>query len=185
MRCAQFVFNHPTALEKSPDRAAGNPQSGGPRAGAMRGGGVGSPVASSMAAYRKYSWRHWPSGVGRYVELYSGHYAQVATMRSSHKQVVASPGVARYSAVSVGVELDIVSAAECSGGPASGDRHGEHSIISDQPRRRARQRAARAARRCDQAVPDKRRFRVPDSLKEYLQAPKLCADRASQECAAP
>ena len=106
-------------------------------------------------------------------------------MHSSHKQVVASPGVARHSAVSVDVELVIVSAAECSGGPTSGDRHGNHSIISNQPRGPARQRAARTARRCDQAVPDKRRFRVPDSLKEYLQAPKLCAGRASQECAAP
>lgn len=100
----------------------------------------------------------------------SGHYAQVATMHSSHKQVVASPGAARHSAVSIGVELDIVSAAECSGGLTSGDRDGKHSIISNQPRRPARQRAARTARRCDQAVHDKRRFRVPDSLKELCSA---------------
>ena len=88
-------------------------------------------------------------------DLHSDPYVQDATMCSWSGADGDSRGAARLVAGSVSEDLDIVSAAECTGGPTFGDRHEQRSSFSPPRRRLACLRANRAVRRCVQAVPDR------------------------------
>ena len=74
--------------------------------------------------------------------------AVIATMCSCHEAAGGEAGVARPLGKLAGEDLDIVSAPECSGGPSSGDHHGQYPSISIYPQSLARQGTAREEGAC-------------------------------------
>ena len=76
--------------------------------------------------------------------------------------------MARHLAGSPSVELDIVSAAECSGGPNSGDHH-ESTTIAHRYVEADLAMKEKAFARLEAPSTKLRRFRAPDSLMRFLQ----------------
>jgi hypothetical protein len=95
-------------------------------------------------------------------------YAQIATMRRSYNEALVDSILAWCLARSISVDLDIVSAAECSGGPNSGDHH-ENTTITHRHVKAGLAMKEKVFSRLEALSTKLRRFRAPDSLMRFLQ----------------
>ncbi|OGA40171.1 MAG: hypothetical protein A3G24_23325 [Betaproteobacteria bacterium RIFCSPLOWO2_12_FULL_62_13] len=100
--------------------------------------------------------------------LHSDPYAQIATMRRLSSEGLVDSSLARYLARSISVDLDIVSAAECSGGRNSED-HRESKTITRHYVEAGLAMKEKTFAPLEAPSTKLRRLRAPDSLMRFLQ----------------